>query len=397
MKNFITLYLEINNSNFAFFVVSNENLDNIKIIYKLEIPLSGITDNRFSDFELSFKTIKENIYLIEKKFNFTFKEVVLILQNFDPLFVNLSGYKKLNGSQILRENITYILNSLKSCVDTVESKKTILHIFNSNFFLDSKKIDNLPIGLFGDFYSHELSFALVENNHLKNLENIFAKCNIKIRKILLKSFIKSAYLSENFKNLETFFHIKVNKNCSRISFFENKSLKYEQNFKFGTNIIIRDISKVTALKIETINKILEKTKFNSEFSEDIFIEKDFFDKDIFKKIKKKLIYEVALARIKEIFNIVIFKNINVKYFNKKAINIFLESESGTELESFKEIYKKVFLSNGYNSLNVINEISNEKLMKTTNKLVHFGWNKEAIPVSQIKKSLIARFFDALFN
>ena len=66
MKNFITLYLEINNSNFAFFVVSNENLDNIKIIYKLEIPLSGITDNRFSDFELSFKTIKENIYLIEK-------------------------------------------------------------------------------------------------------------------------------------------------------------------------------------------------------------------------------------------------------------------------------------------------------------------------------------------
>ena len=34
MKNFITLYLEINNSNFAF-VVSNENLDNIKIIYKL--------------------------------------------------------------------------------------------------------------------------------------------------------------------------------------------------------------------------------------------------------------------------------------------------------------------------------------------------------------------------
>ena len=41
MKNFITLYLEINNSNF-FFVVSNENLDNIKIIYKLEIPLSGL-------------------------------------------------------------------------------------------------------------------------------------------------------------------------------------------------------------------------------------------------------------------------------------------------------------------------------------------------------------------
>ena len=37
-------------------------------------------------------------------------------------------------------------------------KKKIFHIFNSKFFLDKKKIENLPIGLFGDFYSHELSF-----------------------------------------------------------------------------------------------------------------------------------------------------------------------------------------------------------------------------------------------
>ena len=70
----------------------------------------------------------------------------------------LTGFKKLNGSQILRENITYILNTLKSYVDNAEPKKTIIHIFNSSFNLDNKKIDNLPIGMFGDFYSHELSF-----------------------------------------------------------------------------------------------------------------------------------------------------------------------------------------------------------------------------------------------
>ena len=33
------------------------------------------------------------------------------------------------------------------------------YIFSiQNFNLDNKKIENLPIGLFGDFYSHELSF-----------------------------------------------------------------------------------------------------------------------------------------------------------------------------------------------------------------------------------------------
>ena len=52
----------------------------------------------------------------------------------------------------MRENVTYILNSLKACVDETEPKKTILHIFNSKFNLD-ETIENLPIGLFGDFYA----------------------------------------------------------------------------------------------------------------------------------------------------------------------------------------------------------------------------------------------------
>ena len=52
-----------------------------------------------------------------------------------------------------KENITYILNSLKSSVEETENKKKILHIFNSKYCLDKKKLDNLPVGLFGDFYT----------------------------------------------------------------------------------------------------------------------------------------------------------------------------------------------------------------------------------------------------
>ena len=75
-----------------------------------------------------------------KKLDFTFKEVVLILDNFKPTFVNLSGFKILNGSQVLKENITYILNTLKSYVDTTELDKIVVHIFNSKFYLDNKKM-----------------------------------------------------------------------------------------------------------------------------------------------------------------------------------------------------------------------------------------------------------------
>ena len=67
-------------------------------------------------------------------------------------------------------------------------KKTILHIFNSKFILDQKNIENLPIGLFGNFYSHELSFFLINTNDYKNLQNIFNKSNLRIKKIISKKF-----------------------------------------------------------------------------------------------------------------------------------------------------------------------------------------------------------------
>ena len=180
------LYIEINEYNFVFYVIEDSEDNNFKIILKLEVQNSGIENNRISDYEKTLNKIKENILLIEQKLKRSFKETVLIVENFNPTFLNLVGFKKLNGSQILRENITYILNNLKSYVDTVEDKKTLIHIFNSSFILDDKKIENPPVGLFGDFYSHELSFALINLNDFKNLQNIFANCNLKIKKFYSK-------------------------------------------------------------------------------------------------------------------------------------------------------------------------------------------------------------------
>ena len=65
-----------------------------------------------------------------------------------------------------------------------------MHIFNSEYSLDKKKLDNLPIGLFGNFYSHELSFNLINKNDYENLRNIFKQCNLKIKKNYFKKFYR---------------------------------------------------------------------------------------------------------------------------------------------------------------------------------------------------------------
>ncbi len=397
MKNSsLTFYLEINNTSYIFFVSENDEQGNFKIVYKLEIPQNNINNNIITDLEEISRTIKTNVYIIEQKLNHTFKEIILILENFNPTFINLSGYKKLNGSQVLRENITYILNKLKTYVDENEKKKTIIHIFNSKFNLDNKKVENLPIGLFGDFYSHELSFILMNSNTKKNLENIFDKINLKIQKIFVKSFISGANIINNYKKTDTFFHIKINENNTKIFYFENNSLKFEQVFKFGTNIILKDISKVTSLDIKTIRNILNKVEFCDDISDQELIEQKFFNEDIFRKIKKKLIYEIAFARIKEISEIILLKNINFANYNKVTKNIFLEMDVNPQFKSLKEIFKKNFLIDKNYNLNFVN-FSTENMLNTTYKLVHFGWKNEAIPISSSNKSIIARFFDTIFG
>ena len=396
-KDSLILFLEINNLNYIFFVGKNDEENNFQIIFKQEVPLAGIEDDKISSLEKVFSTIKQNLYLIEQKLEHTFNEIVLILDNFNLTFLNLTGYKKLNGSQVLRENIIYILNTLKSCVVETEKKKNILHIFNSKFYLDKKKIENLPVGLFGDFYSHELSFVLINKNDYSNLENVLDKCGLQIKKILVKSFISGALTSNNNKNLDTFFYLKINENNSKLFYYENNCIKSEQNFKFGADIVIKDISKITYLNFDTIKMILKQMEFKENIKEDELIDKFFFRKIDYRKIKKKLIYDIALARIEEMIKIILFKNINYVNYNKISKNIFFEIDDRVTSNFLEKIFKMQISNRDSFKVNLIKNTSYDCMLRTAYEIVHFGWKKEAIPIIQPKISLTKRFFEAIFG
>ena len=303
--NPINLFIEINNFDFIFVVVERVDDNYSKIIFKENIPIQGIKDKLIIDYNLVLKIFKEKIYSLEQNLDYVFKEVIIIIDNFNFSLISFSGFKKLNGSQLLKENITYILNFLKSQINEIENKKTILHIFNTKFTLDDKEMVNLPIGLFGNFYYHELSFFLLDNNDYNNLKKVLSECNLKIKKIVSKNFVEGATLIKSDTNLNNLFKIEISEEYSKLTFIENSSLKYIQDFKFGSNLIINDISKITGLKADIIKNIL----VNSDFSENNLkelVEKNFFKDNNYRKISKKLIKDIAKARIEELSEIILF-------------------------------------------------------------------------------------------
>ncbi len=393
-NNSPTLFVEINASKFIFFVNDEEDYD-YKLLYHYSTPIQGIDNYKIFDHDLILNIFKKNILAAEKKLNLIFKEAVIVLNNLDCSTINFSGFKKLNRSQLLKENITYLLNSLKSKIQETEDKKKIIHIFNSNFFLDEKVLDNLPIGLFGNIYSHELSFFLINNNDYNNLEKILNKCNLRLKKILSKNFIEGVNIINENPNLNTFIQVKVNKKNSQIVYFENSALKYTQDFKFGSDLVLNDISKVVGLKIEDIKNILQDSNFNN-FDSESFLEKKFFQNQSFRKIKKSHIIDIAEARIQEIADIILFNNINLKSFLKQTVPIFLKLNDKINTKNFKSSYNQSFSYRENYELIFLENFKPETFYTNLNKVVQYGWNKEAIPVVQEKKTIISKIFD-FFN
>ena len=127
-KKLPKLFVEINNFNFTIVAGKFDENDNFKLLEKIIFPHEVVKQNKFTNIDEISSTIKKNVEVIEGKINYMFKDVILILDSFNQTSINLSGYKKLNGSQVLKENISYILNSLKLAITESEKEKTILHI-----------------------------------------------------------------------------------------------------------------------------------------------------------------------------------------------------------------------------------------------------------------------------
>lgn len=391
------LFVEINNHQFIFVAMKNDDQDEIKILQKNIVSIQGVHEKKITNFELVYKTIKNNIYQLEQNLDLVFKEVTLVINNFDCTLIGISGYKRLSGSQLAKENIAYIINSLKSKINEIENKKSILHIFNSKSVIDKKTTENIPIGLFGDFYSHELSFFCMNMNDCKNLHNIFKKCNLRVKKIISKNFIEGATIINNNPEVDTFFKIELNKNDAEIFFFENSSLKFCENFKFGTDLIIQDISKIIALDYDLVKNILVSLGDFKNQLEDDLIEKKYFNEKNFRKIKKSLIIDIAKARIQEIAEVIMLKNINFQSFKKKNVPIFLIIEDKKNLNNIEDIFKASFSKDSQFTLEITDKIILDKIYENAYKIVQYGWKREAVPIVNEKQSIISRFFNLIFR
>ena len=236
---------------------------------------------------------------------------------------------------------------------------------------------------------------MIKNLYHKNLQNIFSECNLKINRIISKNYIDGINLIKDDLSSDTFLNLEINQESSHIFYFENSALKFSQDFNFGYELIIKDLCKIISFKSEMVKKILTNFDFLN-MSKEESIKKEFFEEKNFRKIEKRLIYQIAEARIQEKIELIILKNLNLSSFLKKDLRIFLKINDSLISKSFKKIYQS-YLSKGNFDVKIIENVGKEKFFLNTYSLVQYGWKKEAVPVVLEKKSIITRFFNLFFK
>jgi cell division protein FtsA len=393
------LIISLNDNKFFFFVISFNINKDYKLIKNVIIDSEGIQNGKIIDINLVTRLIKKIINSIEDELDCLFSKASVIINPNNVNCLNISGYKKLNGSQILKDDVTFILNDIKKIIFSNENKDSLIHLFNSNYSLDSDNLENLPIGLFGEFYNQNMTFFLVNKNILRNIELTFNNCGINIDRIILRSFVKGINFLNKRQNNKNFLAITLEENRINISLFKNKSYIFTQDFNFGSKIIVKDISKLCSLKINEVNLLLEEISLEQILKNDkeSYIDKKFFSESPYRKIKYHLILDIITARLDELIDICYAKNINLNYFRQSSDTIYINVE---KYEHFKNIQfafqnnifidpKFVFAENIENcSLSILNGSA---------ELIGKGWEKEAIPVMHTKKSVISSFFSRLFS
>jgi len=392
------LIIDLNESKLIFFVISFNEKKDFKILKKIILESEGIINGRVINIEIVSQLLKKTINSIEDELNYFFSNVVVIISPDQINCLNVSGYKKLNGSQVSGEDITYILNNIKKIILESENNYSLVHLFNSNFSLDSDNLENLPIGLFGEFYNQNMTFFLVNKNILNNIKSVFEKCGLNIEKIILKSFAEGIYLLSDNKSEKNFTIFRLEKNRINVSLFKNKSYIFTEEFSFGFNLIIKDISKLCSLKIEEVENFMKEIELKSvlEDNNESYLEKKYFYISPYRKIKHQLILDIITARIEELFEICYKKNTNIKNLkNNDKIYIYVD------LPKYYKNVQYVLENSRLATLECIFDSSAEqRLLASVNgacELIGKGWEKEAIPLTLKKKSLIASFFSKLFN
>ena len=350
------------------------NSDNAEILSTSITPSKGFHNDVVVNSVKASTAIRTCISVAEKKAKISLKKINVVFEQPDFLCTKFSKYKKIDRSKIHKDDIEFLLKEAKKQLILNDKRQSIIHIFNHNYIVDGKTFVEEPIDVYADSLTHEIIFITIPKNNLKNINQVFANCDIEIERLISRTFSLGVELL-NHEELESGSGI-IDLGFEKISFglFKNLALVHSITLPIGINHIIKDISKVCSLNIEESERIKNDFDFSFQNNKQLFDEKNFlknnyFTNSNFRKISKNLILNVIRARLDEILDS-IKKQLIISGFNLNSGANLLLAGGGSNLFNIEKYFTNFFRLN----VKAIDKRIVEKEINLKKKLYFVFWS-----------------------
>ena len=226
---------EINYETFLFvglkkFIISVNHKDDSTTIHKIE--KNFLNDLNEFQFEKLVNFLNENVFYIEKKFNYFIKNIYIVLEHKEFIPIGISIKKQNHGKIILKNDIIYSLNEIRNyCKKTFEGKK-IIHMLIDNYIIDSKSYSQLPKKLISNNFALDVKFICLPSNIVKDLEEILKKYQIAIQQLVELSYVSKLSLESKDDIFLTTKNVIEGSNINEIKLLEkiNKNKGFFERF-----------------------------------------------------------------------------------------------------------------------------------------------------------------------
>ena len=395
MEKDITSIIDLGTNNLKCLIYQKNEDDKYKLIGFSKKKTEGIHNSIIVNFQKATDSLRACIGEAEKSSKVNIKKINVIIDLKETITTKLSKFKKIDGSKIEKNDISFLLREAKKEVEKNNSKLSEIHIFNYKYIVDDNTYKDLPLEIYANKLCTENIFISVPKNYLKNIIKVFNSCDLEINK-----FISGPYASGAFCFLEN----QIESGCGLIDFgyektslaiFKNHSLFQIFNFPIGSNHITKDIMRGCYLSDKESDLIKKDKRLFNILGEQEFLTENFFLDTKYKKISNRFLKEIILSRLKEILN-KIFEEIdklNFKDSIKRIIFFIGEGSKICELEKFLvEDYKVT-------NPKLVNNDKDSEFIACNGalKILTKGFASEAIAIPKDLNNTKRGFFSRIFN
>ncbi len=299
--------------------------DQIEIIGVGSVPSEGVSRGVVSNIDKTVRAINEAIQIAQKNAKSKFGRVHVGIAGQHIKSVHHHGLLMRNEPEreIDEQDVNRLINDMHKLVLPPGDK--ILHVFPQEFSVDDESGIVDPIGMSGVRLEANFHIITGQISASKNIVRCVERVGLDVADITLEPIASSkAVLSDEEKEAGVAL-IDIGGGTTDISIFKNGIIRHTSVIPFGGNVITNDIKEGCTVMHHQAEKL--KVKFGSALADEVIDNRiitipGFKGRD-HKEISEKNLAKIIEARVKEIFDYVLWEIKRSGYENKLIAGIVL--------------------------------------------------------------------------